>query len=386
MSNPSSILSYYPTYSILDEVITSGNYDTLNFYFDIKNNLQSLYMQHTIVEIVENTLTSKFTDSSIFESIMQFLSFHKIYAANRNIKANFYIFMETGRSSYHLNVSKKYKISRRIDDLYGLDREKRDKFFEVVQKNLMLLDRAANRMPNIKVIRLQNLEADFVPYYLMTRKLVETDKNVGHIIYSNDHDMLQCLNDHSYVYVKIPKIKKLVRKDQALKSYLKFETQFPDEYLPLIMAIIGDTGDNVDGIKGIGGKTAEKIIEEVVQLVGGIENLYQNVVKGKPIFQPDLTSHPNKYINTIVEKELKEKVISNNLKLVSFEVLSRFLDDPISTEMVEKRKVIENTLANNEVVEIDVMREALGRNRIYLIEDTLDNIYFNGGNLNAKPV
>jgi hypothetical protein len=378
MSDP-SILSYYPTYSILDEVITSGKYDTLNLYFDIKNNLQSLYMQHTIVNIVESTLTSKFTDSSVFEAVMQFLSFHKIYAANRNIKINFFIFMETGRSNYHLNISKTYKISRRIDDLYGLDREKRDLFFTVLQKNFMLLEKAGNRMPNIKVIRLQNLEADFIPYFVISRKLVVTSPNVGHIIYSNDHDMLQCLNDNVFVYVKVPKVKRLVRKNEALQSYLKFRECVPDSYLPLIMAIIGDIGDNVDGIKGIGGKTIEKIIEEVVQLTGGIENLFHNVVKGKPIFNPDLTSHPNKYINTIVQKELTENTISKNLKLVSFEILSRFLDDPMSTEMLEKRKMIENVLKANEVVDIERMRTALAGNRIYLVEDSLDNIYFNGG-------
>lgn len=376
MSGP-QILSYYPTYSILDETITSGNYNTLNIYVDVKNALQTLYMQHAIIEIVENTLKTNFTDSSIFESVIHFLSFHKVYAASRNIKINFFLFLESGKSSYHLNVSSKYKISRRIDDLYGLDREKRDLFFSVLQKNFILLEKACNKMPNIKVIRLPNLEADFVPYYLITRNLVENSKNVGHLIYSNDHDLLQCLRDDVYVYVKVPKVKKIVRKNEALKSYLKFEC--PDDYLPLVMAIIGDSGDNVDGIKGIAGKTVEKIIEEVVQLVGGIENLYQNVVKGKQIFDSSLTSHPNKYINTIIEKELTEKVISNNLKLVSFEILSRFLDDPVSTEMVEKRKIIEKVINENEFVEFKIMKGALERSRVYLTEGILDNIYYNGG-------
>lgn len=372
-----TIMSYYPTYSILDEVLTSGKYDTLNLYIDIKNCLQSLYIKDVIIQIVEDTLRSKFTDSSIFESILSFISFHKVYAANRNIKINFFLFMETGRSNYHLNISKTYKISRRIDDLYGLDREKRDKFFEIVQKNFMLLEKAGNRMPNIKVIRLQGLEADFIPFFVISRKLVDTSSNVGHIVYSNDHDLLQCLRDDVYVYVKVPKVKKIIRKNEAIKSYLKFEC--PDEYLPLVMAIIGDSGDNVDGIKGIAGKTVEKIIEEVVQLVGGIENLYQNVVKGKQIFDSSLTSHPNKYINTIIEKELTEKVISNNLKLVSFEILSRFLDDPVSTEMVEKRKIIEKVINENEFVEFEVMKGALERSRVYLTEGILDNIYYNGG-------
>lgn len=372
-----TIMSYYPTYSILDEVLTSGKYDTLNLYIDIKNCLQSLYIKDVIIQIVEDTLRSKFTDSSIFESILSFISFHKVYAANRNIKINFFLFMETGRSNYHLNISKTYKISRRIDDLYGLDREKRDKFFEIVQKNFMLLEKAGNRMPNIKVIRLQGLEADFIPFFVISRKLVDTSSNVGHIVYSNDHDLLQCLRDDVYVYVKVPKVKKIIRKNEAIKSYLKFEC--PDEYLPLVMAIIGDSGDNVDGIKGIAGKTVEKIIEEVVQLVGGIENLYQNVVKGKQIFDSSLTSHPNKYINTIIEKELTEKVVSNNLKLVSFEILSRFLDDPVSTEMVEKRKIIEKVINEKEFVEFAVMKGALERSRVYLTEGILDNIYYNGG-------
>jgi len=376
-----TILSYYPTYSILDEVLSTGNYKSLNFYFDLKNNLQTLYMKHEIENIIETTLLSKRTDSSIFESVLSFLSFHKTYCINRNIKANFYIFLESGKSNYHLNISKKYKISRRIDDLYGLDREKRDLFFHVIQKNFMLLEKALNKMPNIYLIRLPYLEADFVPFYLITRNLVKRNAETGHIVYSNDHDLLQCLNDDVYVYVKVPKVKKLIKKGQSLKSYLKFTNNYPDDYLPLTMAIIGDTGDDVQGIKGIGGKTVEKIIKDVVNLVGGIENLYNNVLKGREIFPLDLNSHPNKYINTIIQKEKSEKLISNNLKLVSFEILSRFLDNPINTEMLEKRKIIENILENKEITDIEVMRKALEMSRIYITDDSLDSIYYqsNGG-------
>jgi len=88
-----NILSYYPTYSILDEVLSSGNYKNLNFFFDLKNNLQTLYMEHEIKNLVETTLLSKRTDSTIFESVLNFLSFHKTYTVSRNINANFYIFL-----------------------------------------------------------------------------------------------------------------------------------------------------------------------------------------------------------------------------------------------------------------------------------------------------
>ena len=373
------ILSYYPNYAILDEVLTNGNYDTMNFYFDIKNNLQTLYLKDVIINIVESTLRANFRDTSIFSSILEFLSFHKIYAANRKLKVNFFVFLESGPSTYHLNISKKYKISRRIDSLYGLDREKRDLFFKILHSNFQLFESAGNKLPNVKVIRLSNLEADFIPYHLISRKLVDTSENVAHVVYSNDHDLLQCLDDHVYVYVKTQAGKKIVKKGNALKSYLKFEKDYPDEYLALAMAIIGDTGDDVYGIKGIGGKTIEKILEEVVELVGGIDNLYHNVIKGIPIFQTSSDKILNKNIREVVLKENTEKLISNNLKLVSFEILSRYLDDPISTEMLQKRKLIENIIKENNVYEIEVMRKALEGNRITFNNDTLDNIYYNGG-------
>lgn len=383
MSN--AILSYYPTYAILDEVLTSGSYKNINFFFDLKNNLQSLYMKHEIENLIETTLLSKRTDSTIFESVLDFLAFHKTYAANRNINVKFYFFLESGKSNYHLNISKKYKISRRIDDLYGLDREKRELFFNIIQKNFMLLEKALNRMPNVHVIRLPYLEADFVPYYLISRKLVDMDET-AQVIYSNDHDLLQCLiTEDVYTFVKVPKVKKLVKKGQALKSYLKFSTDKYDEYLPLIMAIIGDTGDDVYGVKGIGGKTIEKIIDEVITLTGSVENLYSNVMDRKQIFSSDLENHPNKYINSIIEKERTENLITNNLKLVSFEILSRFLDNPVNTEMLEKRKIIENTLNNKEIVEMSKIKKALELARVYVNDDTLESIYYNGGsNQNAQ--
>jgi len=115
--HPSSLLSYYPTYSILDEIIAINNYNTLNIFIDLKNTLQTTYMEHAIVNILENSKNLKYLDTSIFSSLIAFLSFHKMYGMKRGIDLNFIIFLESGHSYYHKNISKKYKISRRIDDL-----------------------------------------------------------------------------------------------------------------------------------------------------------------------------------------------------------------------------------------------------------------------------
>ena len=110
-------------------------------------------------------------DTSVFSSLISFLAFHKRYSLNRGVKIKYYIFFESGKSYYHLNICKKYKIGRRIDDLYGLDHEKRELFFKVLNANYDMIENACNKIPDIKVVRLQNLEADFIPYYLIRNKL-----------------------------------------------------------------------------------------------------------------------------------------------------------------------------------------------------------------------
>ena len=74
--HPSSLLSYYPTYAILDEIASYGNYRTLNIFIDLKNAMQTTYMEHAIVNIVEASKKSNHLDTSVFSSLISFLSFH----------------------------------------------------------------------------------------------------------------------------------------------------------------------------------------------------------------------------------------------------------------------------------------------------------------------
>jgi len=376
--HPSSILSYYPTYSLLDEIVSYGDYDTLNIYMDLKNNLQTLYMEHTIKNIVENTIRSNVSDSSIFSAIISFLAFHKLYAIKRQLKINIFIFFETGTSVYHTNIRKKYKISRRIDDLYGLEREKRELFFDVCQKNLKLAERACNKLPNIKLFRLQHLEADFIPYYLISRNLVDKSDKTAHVVYSNDHDLLQCLTagEHVYMFQKAFKTKRIVRRGQGMKSCLKIDNPHPDDYIPFAMAIMGDSGDDVDGVKGVGPKRASDMLEKAVNMVGGMDQLYDMIMAEKPIF--DLTGYrnSNKYLNSVIQEEQANSLISENMRLVSFELLSRHLDDPSSVEMVKRRKQVRDIVQDCSIAPCQAIKDALNQMNVTIIEEDLDTIYF----------
>jgi len=377
--HPSSILSYYPTYALLDEIVSYGDYKNLNLYFDLKNNLQTLYMEHSILNIIDNTIKSNVTDGSIFSSIISFLAFHKKYAASRNIKVNFFIFFETGASFYHTNIRKKYKISRRIDDLYGLDREKRDLFFDICHKNLQLAEKACNKLPNVKLFRMQHLEADFIPYYLISRNLVNTDHETGQVIYSNDHDLLQCITtgDHVYNYQKAFKTKRIVKKNDVVKHGIKIEgAGIADEYLPLLMAVIGDPGDDVDGVRGVGPKRAAGILDDLIKITGGMAKLYDNVFNGRPIFDLTNLQNPNKYLKTVIDEEQNNNLISDNMKLVSFELLSRFLDDPDSMEMVKRKSYIDEILNDSSFALQEAIENALTQMRVTIIEEDLGAIYF----------
>lgn len=376
--HPSSLLSYYPTYSVLDEALSSSSYKNLNIYIDLKNVFQTLYLEHAIVNLVESSKISKSIDASIFLSLLSFLAFHKIYSIKRNVQLKFFVFFESGHSYYHLNISKDYKKSRKADDLYGLDKESRELFFEILSKNYGLIEEAFNRVPSVKVIRLLNLEADFIPYYLVRNRLVDVSQETVHIIYSNDHDLLQCVGKNAFVFSKSAKVKRLVKRSEVMSKFLNCETDIQDVYLPLAMSVIGDSGDDVKGVEKIGAKRFVESFQDLKLVVGGsMKMLYENVEGSKLMFNS--SNYPNKYMNWIAREEQNKGLISRNLRLVSFELLSRALDNPTSTEMVEKRKRIYKILLRSELVPLREMKEALERSGIYIGDDSLDVVYYGSG-------
>jgi len=376
--HPSSLLSYYPTYGLLDEVVSYGDYNELNLFVDLKNCFQTLYQEHAIINIIENSMRTKYVESSILVSLLSFLSFHKIYSVKRNVKINVYVFFESGRSYYHQNISKEYKISRRIDDLYGLPIEKRELFQNTVRLNWEAIEKVCNRLPNVRVIRLLNMEADFIPYYTISRNLLTQKPRTANLVYSNDHDLLQTLTagTNTYVFQKIKKTKRIVRAGEVMKRELKVDSNLDDRIQPLAMAIIGDPGDDVHGIKGIGAATFKKFHKDLMKLVGSMDELLDNVTHNRPIFDLTKVSIPNKHLSKVIRAEQEESKISKNLRLVSFELISRFFESPGTTEMLERRNKVHSLLTElHRPAPLDKIKRALEMNRVFFGEE-LDNLYY----------
>ena len=165
--NSSQICCYYPKYLYLDNVLSTTGKRKLNLFIDLKGCMQSLFQEWAIRYIVANSQDASMVDSSIFASILEFLAFHKQYAKKRDIELTTYLFYEHGKSSYHLNIFDKYKANRRVGDFFGLDEAQKDLFFKVLNRNLFVIKQVCSKLPNVNVISLDYLEADFIPWYLM---------------------------------------------------------------------------------------------------------------------------------------------------------------------------------------------------------------------------
>src|SRR6478609_4216051 len=100
--------------------------------------------------------------------------------------------------------------------------------------------------------------------------LVERAKEKGWevVIYSADKDIMQLIGDH------VTMIDALHQKTYTREEVIK-KMGVPPEQIPDFLALVGDTSDNIPGIKGVGDKTAAGLLEKY----GDLETLIaQNTV------------------------------------------------------------------------------------------------------------
>jgi DNA polymerase-1 len=123
----------------------------------------------------------------------------------------------------------------------------------------------------IKYIECPGYEADDIIGTLA--KMVDNDKNFIATIVSSDKDLLQLISEQ--VEVKLLKTKDYIRMDKQV-----FINTYGIEPIKMIdlKGLMGDSSDNIPGVKGVGEKTALKLLQEY----GTVENVYNNIdnIKG----------------------------------------------------------------------------------------------------------
>ena len=122
---------------------------------------------------------------------------------------------------------------------------------------------------NIPILELEGYEADDI---IGTVSRICKTSSVGCLIATGDRDDLQLAGDGTTVVLTSTKsgqsVTELYDDKAVLDKYGVTPAQFVD-----MKALMGDTSDNIPGVKGIGEKTASKLIVQF----GTIENMYENI-------------------------------------------------------------------------------------------------------------
>ncbi len=126
------------------------------------------------------------------------------------------------------------------------------------------------KLMGIPIVELPGYEADDL-IAMLARRFSEEGFRVK--IYTPDKDMLQLVSDR--VVVVNP-----VNWEVFTPEKVKEKFGVSPEKVPDYLALVGDKVDNVEGVKGIGPKTAVKVIERF----GGVEGILRNWEKFKSMF------------------------------------------------------------------------------------------------------
>lgn len=116
----------------------------------------------------------------------------------------------------------------------------------------------------VKVVEQKCIEADDIIGTLAKSTDCDT------VILSGDKDVLQLIDSSTQVWLTKKGISEIykVNEQVLLNDFRLTPSQITD-----LKALMGDSSDNIPGVKGIGPKTATNLIEQF----GTIENLYQNL-------------------------------------------------------------------------------------------------------------
>lgn len=353
VNNNPSMLSYYPKYTYLDNLLSCNPKKTINLFIDVKGCLTGIYQEWCVRHIINSSRTERHLNLDMFSSILMFIAFHKRYAQKRDIKFKFYFFMEQGRSKYHLNIYDKYKQNRMNSDFFGLDIKSREDFFTILDKNYSLCEYVINKIPDCNFYVLKHCEADFMPYYLLKHKFVDVDRSESlNIIYSRDKDMLQCLEfENTYQYYKAANCDKTdyITQDTLFSHFCKMDckpVRDSAKWFPLVLSLCGDTGDGIPGIKGLGPKNVYKNIDTIMKAYNyDADIMYQRVMKGDNLLTESWEYSSNPTLTKIFSNS---ESLCRNMKLISYRALSEYILSGFPTSTIELKDYIDK-IWNNDV-------------------------------------
>ncbi len=202
------------------------------------------------------------------------------------------------------------------DDLYSDYKGTREKMPDDLVIQMVRVRQLVDAF-NIPRIELEGYEADDV---LGSVAVKAVDAGLGVKIITGDKDLLQLVNDR--VMVSLPGKSLSDAKDYLRDDVIEFIGVRPDQIVDF-KALVGDKSDNIPGVRGVGEKTAVKLLAEYDTL----ENIYANL-------ENISTSVRNK-----LEKSHDDAMMSQELARIVTDLVVPLNLDQARTEHFDLREV-----------------------------------------------
>ena len=200
----------------------------------------------------------------------------------------------------------------------------------------------------IKYFEIDNYEADDI-IGTMSRIVDEEDEFIATIV-SSDKDLLQLISDE--VTVKL-----LKSNDHIMMTPEVFREMYKCDPIKMIdlKALMGDSSDNIPGVKGIGEKTAINLIEKF----GSLKNLYDNIdqVTGKTKEKLEADKE-NAFMSYDIATIYREVPIPFTLDDCKYEGIKRdelfkYLEELEMPSLIRKYDLYDEALAEKESIKED---------------------------------
>jgi len=206
------------------------------------------YKEKTLMIVDALNLAFRYKHSGIRDFAEDYL--RTVESLGKSYKAQYIIIAaDQGSSSYRKAIYPNYKQNRKdkYDKQTEAEKIEFELFFEDFTATLELL---AEHYP---VLRFPGVEADDIAAYIVNKKRRLPIDQIWLISSDKDLDLLIKPGVGRFSYV--------TRKETTWESWQDQYSFEPEQYIH-VKCLMGDSGDNVPGVPGIGPKRAKQLVEE----------------------------------------------------------------------------------------------------------------------------
>ena len=222
-------------------------------------------------------------------------------------------------------------------DLFADYKANRQKMPDEISYQIPILKEIINYL-GVELIEKPGYEADDIMGSLS--KIAESIDIESYIV-SGDKDMLQMVNDNIIVYSPGNRFKPTTKfqKDNVKEKMGVYPNRVID-----LLSLIGDSSDNIPGVKGVGPKTAIKLIEEF----DNIENILDNIDKIK-----------NERIKNLIKDNIDDLILSKELVTIKSDMDINFSKDDYKFIQIKDKDNVIKMIKDYELSSIATSLEKL---------------------------